>query len=463
MKRTINFDDGRFVRYPTEYPNVKFGWAKPLMQPKLIFAFLTFACLLSVELPSSVPAASAQALPWHEPAITVSSPTSATVGSGQFGADIINYDDMEWGADSDAAYPSVSLGMVRIWDDSTTWLNVEPEQGTWNFSSLDQQVSEARSKGASVLYVLGQTPEWATSDRQSRDIYGQGAPAAPSSIGYWQQYVSEVATRYKGKIDAYEIWDEADASTFYGSPAEMVRLATVAYDTIKQIDPSAVVLTPSFTQYSLTDGWLDQYLADGGGSVANAFAGHAYANTPEEAAAYLLQYRQALSHFGLKLPVWMTEIGYQGYSQSGQALYSPTLAQAYVARTLMDQAEAGASQIVWYGANSNDMWLSLGEQGYPEDAVAYTTMTAWLTGTVMKGCGGVTTGAYAGLNACYVTKSDGATGVMMYDPQGSMTLEAPTSGRYKVKNLDGQVTAMAPGSELTLTSSPVFVVPATSN
>ncbi|MFZ0665642.1 MAG: glycosyl hydrolase [Acidimicrobiales bacterium] len=443
--------------YPTKC--AKFERAKLLMQPKLIFALMAFGALLSVDVPSGAPGAAAQALPWHEPAVTISGPHPATIASGQFGADIINYDDMEWGADSDASYPSVALGMVRIWDDGTTWLNVEPSPGEWNFTALDRQVSQARSKGARVLYVLGQTPEWASSDPRSTDIYGRGAPAMPTSIQSWKQYVSEVAQRYKGEIGAYEIWDEADASTFSGTPEQMVELATVAYDTIKQIDPSAIVLTPSFTQYALTDGWLYDYLSDGGGVVANAFAGHAYANNPEGAATYLAAYRQALTRAGLKLPIWMTEIGYSGYSSTGQALFDTQNAQAYVARTLMDQAELGAAQIIWYGANTNDMWLSLGEQGYPADATAYTTMLRWLSGSTPKGCGGITSGPYAGLFACYLVRPDGATGVLMYDPQGTMTMQAPTSGSFKVKNLNGQVTVLAPGTSLTLTGSPVLVLP----
>ena len=402
-------------------------------------------------------AGSQSALAWREPAITVSSPDPRVVPASEFGADIVNFDDTQWGPSSDASWPPVSLGMVRIWDDGSTWADLEPAPGEWNFSALDRQVTEAHSKGARVLYVLGQTPRWASSLPDSHDIYGAGAPAPPADLQLWRNYVSTVVSRYKGEISAYEIWDEADASTFDGSPQEMVELATIAYRTIKEIQPSATVLTPSFTQNALTDGWLAAYLKDGGGKVADALAGHAYPDYPEQGAGYVLQYRSALAHAGLHLPIWITEVGYSGYTASGQALFPALGAQAYVAKTLMDQAEVGAAEIIWYGANTNGMWLSLGEQGYPSDAQAYSTMVRWLVGAIPRGCGEIASGPYSGLTACYLDRPGAPTEVVFYDSIRSLTMSAPSSGTFEARTLSGRVTALTSRSTLTVGNSPILV------
>jgi polysaccharide biosynthesis protein PslG len=430
----------------------------------LLIIFAGLVAVFSAIGPSSSPGggtgrAAASPLVWNEPPVNVRAPDPRTISAVDFGADIVNYDDMQWGPAAEAAWPSVALGIVRIWDDGTTWADIEPSPGQWNFSTLDRQVDQARMTGSQVLYVLGQTPDWASSVPSSGDIYGRGQPAPPGDLGYWEQYVSAVATRYKGRIAAYEVWDEADASTFFGSPQEMVQLARTAYGIIKRIDPRATVLTPSFTQNSISDGWLSAYLADGGGKVADAFAGHAYPNDPEAGAEYLLQYRAALRRAGLDLPIWITEVGYQGYSSSGRPLFSAGAAQTYVARTIMDLAEAGANRIIWYGANSNGMWLSLGEQGYPGDAQAYTTMVAWLTGSVPDGCGGFESGRYAGLTACYLTRPGGSVAVILYDSAGSISMRAPSKGAFTLTTLWGVREALSARSVVTIDSSPILVAP----
>jgi hypothetical protein len=114
---------------------------------------------------------------------------------------------------------------------------------------------------------MGMTPGWAN---------GNGPiTKPPSDIADWEHYVREVVTRYKGKIDAYQIWNEADHDKFYtGTTVELVELASSAYDIIKDIDPSAVVLTPSVTYFGFP--YLQRYLELGGGEVADAITYHHY-------------------------------------------------------------------------------------------------------------------------------------------------------------------------------------------
>ena len=56
------------------------------------------------------------------------------------------------------------FGFLRLWDTGTTWANLEPERGKWNFSNLDSFVSTAERNNAKILYVFGMTPGWAAQD-----------------------------------------------------------------------------------------------------------------------------------------------------------------------------------------------------------------------------------------------------------------------------------------------------------
>jgi hypothetical protein len=60
-------------------------------------------------------------------------------------------------------------------------------------------------------------------------------------------FVSAVANRYKGRVDAYEIWNEPNLSAEWGGKApsavEYVELLRASYQAIKQADPQAMVVT----------------------------------------------------------------------------------------------------------------------------------------------------------------------------------------------------------------------------
>src|SRR4051812_22914279 len=85
-------------------------------------------------------------------------------------------------------WPSVPVGAYRIWDDHTTWRDLEPTRGTWNWTQLDSVVDGAQARGALPALVLGQTPTWASSLPHQRGLYGDGATAPPKRMSDWTTY-----------------------------------------------------------------------------------------------------------------------------------------------------------------------------------------------------------------------------------------------------------------------------------
>ena len=56
-------------------------------------------------------------------------------------------------------------------------------------------------------------------------------------------FVREVANRHKGRITAYQIWNEANTRSFYeGDWTALAKLTRRAHDAIKLMDPSAQVV-----------------------------------------------------------------------------------------------------------------------------------------------------------------------------------------------------------------------------
>src|SRR5204862_6954605 len=119
----------------------------------------------------------------------------------------------------------------------------------YDFGQLDALLGQASRVNADVEFTFGHTPAWAVDGSypqssaadqcSSTSTANQWDP--PVNESDWTKFVTAVVTHAKGKIHAYELWNEAD-STYYwsGSMAQLVRMSVDAAAIIHRIDPSAL-------------------------------------------------------------------------------------------------------------------------------------------------------------------------------------------------------------------------------
>ncbi|MCP9273812.1 beta-galactosidase [Mycolicibacterium arenosum] len=120
------------------------------------------------------------------------------------------------------------------------WAGVQPAKGVYDWQLIDRMVDGAARHGLSVLATLNATPSWAVTP--GTPILS-GRPRSPAEYG---EFAAAAADRYRGRITAYEIWNEQNAVTFYTprpDAAGYVALLKAAYPAIKAADPHAVVVT----------------------------------------------------------------------------------------------------------------------------------------------------------------------------------------------------------------------------
>ena len=150
------------------------------------------------------------------------------------------------------------------------WRDVNPQQGVFDWSILDRRIALVESWGGKPFLVLGLTPQWAARNPGAGDPrWGAGSASPPTNIAYWNDYVRAVAGRYGGRIAGYELWNEANLTTFWqGSPSELFAMAQSAYDIIKTSNPNAVVAAPSIT--TRLRGSAARFTSAFAGEVANS-------------------------------------------------------------------------------------------------------------------------------------------------------------------------------------------------
>lgn len=343
-------------------------------------------------------------------------------------------------------YPSRAIGSVRLWDAGLSWRDIQPSPGPDGFvwGRLDAAVTTARRNGATVDYVLGQTPRWAAlRPNQGGALLGPGAASPVADLASWRAYVRAVATRYKGRITTYEVWNEADITIFYqGSKKHMIDLARIAYRTIKSIDPRAVVTSPSIVaRWGGDRRWMYDYAALGGLKWADVVNIHGYPlpdGTPESAMSLVDIVRTNLARQGIRLPIWNTEMNYGLAVGTVKGAPTPLTARqqsAYVVRTYLLSWTHKVRRVYWYDW-SNTPFLGVRLQGSQPGSVsapgrAFETVRSWMRGRVSP-C----TSARR-LYSCTIRYADGTGVVRWYAGPGTVKAVRPR-GTKAVYNLYDQ-------------------------
>lgn len=253
------------------------------------------------------------------------------------------------------------------------WSRAEPQKGVYNealLASTDHLLDLAAAEGLRVVLTVAWTPEWA-SDQSLWNDPPQGVPAdvyrpyyAPraDAVDDFGAFVGMLASRYKGRIFAYECWNEPNiwpwlypqtrgANTQFAAErytqllkafAPAVHAADADLDTHALVIGGATAPIGTDNVYRTSPQTFAKYLKDLGAlDEMDAYSHHPYQPGPRvlapEAApltpgsTVTLQNLGALLKIVPDLPFYLTEYGYntapssmfgvKGVSQVTQADY----------------------------------------------------------------------------------------------------------------------------------------------
>jgi polysaccharide biosynthesis protein PslG len=230
----------------------------------------------------------------------------------------------------------------------------------WYVERLDRAVEGARARRMQVLVTLWTTPGWANGDR--------GRTVPPDDPGQYARVATWLADRYRGRVAAWEVWNEPNSSDFFtGDAAAYVRLLKAAAPGFHAGDPDARVVLGG-PSYNDTD-WLEQVYAAGAAGSFDVLATHPYLGpsdappeTPDDGSPWTLLHvtrvQQLMRDNGDgDLPIWFTEFGWSTHgntdaTQPWQRGVSPSTQGEYLVRTLdlLRSRFPQVSHVFWYAA-----------------------------------------------------------------------------------------------------------------
>jgi Beta-galactosidase len=307
-----------------------------------------------------------------------------------------------------ANIPDTFFGMTLIdknhWPDLTvgtlgkgtevSWAYTEPSRGNYNWSNLDAWVKAAQAHGVGLMFSNDLIPAWAAADQSTcKPTYPGssvvGCTSMVADVRDWDNFVTALVTRYKGRIAEYELWNEPD-QFFTGTVADMVVLTQHMHTILRSLDPSATIVSSSSTAAE----YMDRYWHAGGVKAVDAVSLHGYPHhqnpVPESIVEIARDYTSVMARHGLcGLPLWDTE---GSWGDRTWGVIGANAQAAFLARHLLLHWSSGISRFYWYAwdnANWGTLWMP--RKGDTPAGVAYREVRSWMrNATLTRPCSATT-------------------------------------------------------------------------
>ena len=283
-----------------------------------------------------------------------------------------------------ARLATLGVTIARI---SMPWSWVETAAGHMDWRYADQIVADLERHGIKPLVEISNMPGWA---RPSGTPESHG-PTTDSERDGFAKHCGAVAARFKGRVYAYEIWNEANGGPWSPTPNlnHYSLLFEQAYAAIKAVDPEGPVISTGLAgicgHYDPIP-WVREFVKTPAMALADGFGLHPYSDGDGLVSGLLRDtafIRQILDEAGYShVPMYMTEAG---ISTGGSRGVSEAI-QAKIVDVTADWLSMlhGVNCVLWYcdmdsaakqAANPNDFEGYFGL--YRKDGSAKPAATAF--------------------------------------------------------------------------------------
>jgi len=319
------------------------------------------------------------------------------------------------------------------------------------------------------MSVFGGTPKWANPAGPAGP-YPDGTPAPPVDLADWDTYVRAVVERYRGGIEAYELWVLANDRRFYaGSVETLVDMTRRASGIVRSVDPDATVVCPGMGQLWNAEGveFLRRFAELGGYDhcdVAGVKLFQRKASDPPETMLNLTDVIDRVMHeTGVHRTLWSTG-----------TTYSIPLEQPLDERDALNHAvrfflvgiyarKVNLERMYFYNWGGTKIPIVLQPVGgVPTTAaLAVEQLQRWLHNARSTACGhGTEMSLPDNVWQCqFITTENGRTydAVIRWTDEGTATTSAGAAAQ-QVRHLNGHVQEIGPRDDVTITKEPLLIV-----
>lgn len=215
-----------------------------------------------------------------------------------FGYGIQIYTNLSNTAAIGSQLSQLGVNWVKI---DVSWADIEPLESEYDYTELDTTIQVIDALDINILLNVYNAPAW-TRDNYTLNQLLQLNSGPPEDVADFGTFMSSLASRYAGQVDAYEIWKSPNLLKYwtvpvYASPPEIldtgdygvpdeiqigaiyyVDLLEAGYDAVKAADSEALVVTAGLAPVGSSDNYnfiatgtfLNNMLASGAANYSDA-------------------------------------------------------------------------------------------------------------------------------------------------------------------------------------------------
>jgi polysaccharide biosynthesis protein PslG len=127
------------------------------------------------------------------------------------------------------------------------WSQFQRGPESWDPLPMDRVIQDVFSSGLKILVTVAKAPDWAL------DPSGQQLLA---DYGAFEEFMAFVSDRYKGRVQAWEIWNEQNLAhevNGFVRASDYVDLLRAGHNGIKRGDPNALIVFGGLTPNGVND------------------------------------------------------------------------------------------------------------------------------------------------------------------------------------------------------------------
>jgi hypothetical protein len=154
-------------------------------------------------------------------------------------------------------------GVRQIQAPATWWWLTR--SGGYDWSDLDRLLAATEARGMEVVLQVSGTPDWVhphlrSSVGEATERIWYPPVRSAMALHQWSSFIRDLASRYRGRIAHYEIWNEPNSPEFWKPEPrieEFADLMRTAYYAIRATDPGAKVVLGGLSANAV--GYLNAY------------------------------------------------------------------------------------------------------------------------------------------------------------------------------------------------------------
>lgn len=193
------------------------------------------------------------------------------------------------------------------WENTWTMQAENPSQ--LDTRALDSALRRLDLFGMRYQYLLTGCPQRLSSEGRVPVL-----TRIHDNLGEWRRYVEQLTTRYRDKIDYWEVLNEPDGT----APADYFEVLKASFETIRKTDPGSKVIGLSMSGRQLA--WFTEVWKLGAGKYLDIASLHIYDKPGPGFKDYA---ERVIEGMGGDIPLWINEFGSSAYD------FSPEFSQKY--------------------------------------------------------------------------------------------------------------------------------------